>query len=73
ADCNNVAGTYDTDDPAASAGRLTITPGPTTLVACPEGSLGDLFVIGLSKAFSYSIENDALTIVTRDLGTLTFK
>ncbi|HEX5014349.1 MAG TPA: META domain-containing protein, partial [Candidatus Limnocylindrales bacterium] len=47
ADCNNVAGTYDTDDPAASAGRLTITPGPTTLVACPEGSLGDLFVIGL--------------------------
>jgi heat shock protein HslJ len=73
ADCNSVAGAYDTDDPAASAGRLTITPGPTTLVACPEGSLGDLFVIGLSNAFSYSIEGDALTITTKDLGTLQFK
>ena len=73
ADCNSVAGEYETDDPAASSGPLTITPGPTTLVACPEGSLGDLFVIGLSNAYSYSIENDELTIVTRDLGTLTFK
>jgi heat shock protein HslJ len=73
ADCNSVSGAYDTDDPAASAGRLTITPGPTTLVACPEGSLGDLFVIGLSNAFSYSIESDALTISTSDLGTLQFK
>ena len=73
ADCNSLSGTYETGDPAASSGPLTIKPGPMTLVACPEGSLGDLFVIGLSGADSYAIDNDVLTINLLDGGTLTFK
>ena len=73
ADCNNLSGEYVTGDPAASSGPLTITPGPMTLAACPEGSLSDLFVIGLGGADSYAIENDVLTINRGDGGTLTFK
>ena len=65
ADCNSVGGQYETGDPAASSGPLTITPGPSTLVACPDGSLGDLFVVGLGNAESYAIEADGLTIARR--------
>lgn len=73
ADCNSVAGEYETGDPAASSGPLTITPGPSTLVYCPEGSLGDLFVIGLSNAVAYAIEGDSLTLTLGNGGTLEFK
>jgi heat shock protein HslJ len=73
ADCNNLSGTYETGDPAASSGPLTITPGPMTLVACPEGSLGDLFVIGLGSAESYAIDDNGLTITVTDGGTLQFQ
>ena len=73
ADCNSVAGDYETDDPTASSGAISITPGPTTLVFCAEGSLGDLFVIGLSNAVAYSIDAGALTITLGNGGTLEFK
>ena len=73
ADCNQVSGDYETADPAASSGPLTITPGPSTLAMCPEGSLGDLFVIGLSNAVSYGIEGDQLTITLGNGGTLQFQ
>jgi len=73
ADCNDLSGTYETGDPTAANGPLTITPGPMTLVACPEGSLGDLFVVGLGSAESYAIADDALTINLVDGGTLTFQ
>lgn len=73
ADCNSVAGSYSTADPTAATGDLTITPGPSTLMACPEGSYGDLFVIGLGGAASYAIANDELTITLGNEGTLTFK
>lgn len=73
ADCNSVAGEYETGDPAASSGPLTITPGPSTLVYCPEGSLGDLFVIGLSNAVAYAIEGDSLTLTLGTGGTLEFR
>jgi heat shock protein HslJ len=73
ADCNNLSGTYETGDPTASSGPLTITPGPMTLVACPEGSLSDLFVIGLGSAESYTIADDVLTIAVVDGGTLQFQ
>jgi heat shock protein HslJ len=73
ADCNSLSGTYETGDPASSSGPLTIKPGPMTLVACPEGSLGDLFVVGLGNAASYAIEGDVLTITLVDEGTLQFK
>ena len=67
ADCNQVAGAYTT-----SGSSLTITPGPSTLVACPDGSMGDLFVAGLAATQSYAIANSELTLTTAD-GTLTFK
>jgi heat shock protein HslJ len=73
ADCNNLAGTYVTGDPATSSGPLEIIPGPMTLAICPDGSLGDLFVIGLGNTNSYSIEGDALTLNLVDGGTLQFK
>ena len=69
ADCNQVSGTYTT----TSSGGLTIVPGPSTLAACPEGSLAPIFVAGLSSAASYTITNGALTITTQDASTLTFK
>ncbi len=69
ADCNQVAGTYAT----TSAGGLTLTLGPSTLVACPEGSLSDLYVLGLGNAASYAIANNQLTITLADQGTLVYK
>jgi heat shock protein HslJ len=69
ADCNQVRGTYT----ATAAGGLTITPGPSTIVACPEGSLSDLYVLGLSNASSYAIASGALTITLVDQGTLVFE
>ncbi len=69
ADCNQVSGTYTT----TSSGGLTIVPGPSTLAACPEGSLAPIFVAGLGSAASYTITDGALTITTQDAATLTFK
>ncbi len=68
ADCNTVAGKWT----ATSAGGLTITPGPSTIVACAEGSLGDLYILAMSNAASYAIANGQLTITTVDQGTLVF-
>ena len=69
ADCNMVNGTYTT----TSSGGLTITLGPSTLVACPPGSVADQFTLGLSNAASYAIANSQLTITLKDGGTLVFK
>src|SRR6188474_2823047 len=44
ADCNQVSGGYST-----TGSNLTMTLGPTTLMACPEGSLDGLFLEGLGK------------------------
>jgi len=68
ADCNMVAGSFTVGDSNA----LTIVPGPSTLAMCPEGSLGDLYVIGLSKAESYLIHEGQLVINLNDGGTFTF-
>ena len=73
ADCNAVAGKYTAADANASSGSLAIAPGPTTTVACPEGSLSDLYILGLSNAASYATVNGALTITLKDDGTLVFK
>jgi len=69
ADCNAVAGGYTT----TSSGGLTITPGPSTLVACGADSLGDVYVADLGKAASYAIASGQLTITLSDEGTMTFK
>ncbi len=69
ADCNQVGGTYTT----TSSGGLTIVLGPSTLVACPEGSLADQYVQALGNAASYAIANNQLTITLKDEGTLVYK
>jgi heat shock protein HslJ len=69
ADCNQVAGSYT----ATASGEMTISPGPSTLVACAEGSLGDLYVLGLSNTMSYALANGQLTLTLVDQGTLAFK
>ena len=69
ADCNQVAGTWT----ATSSGGLTITLGPSTAVGCEDGSLADLYVLGLSNAASYAVVGDQLTITLHDQGTLVYK
>ena len=69
ADCNQMSGTYTT----TSTGGLTIVLGPSTLVACPEGSLAPQYVTGLGNAASYAVANGQLTITLKDEGTLVFK
>ena len=73
ADCNTVSGTYKTANPAAASGDLTIVLGPMTSAACPEGSLADLYLLGLANASSYAIADSQLTITLPDQGTLVFK
>ena len=41
---------------------MTILPGPSTLAACPPGSLADLFVIGLGNVGGFAIVADQLTL-----------
>ena len=72
ADCNTLAGTYTTPDTTAAAGTLTLTPGPTTLVACADGSLSPLYIDALGRTASYAIANNALTITLLDGGTLQY-
>jgi heat shock protein HslJ len=69
ADCNTLNGGYV----AGSNGSLALTLGPTTIVACPEGSLSDLYIIALSKTATYAIANGQLTIKLTDQGTLVYK
>lgn len=58
ADCNVVLGQYTTDD----AGAITITLGPTTLVACPEDSQDQVFTTGLAAAAVYFFDGENLLI-----------
>jgi heat shock protein HslJ len=69
ADCNTTSGAYTT----TSSGGLTILPGPTTLVACPEGSLSPQYLAALANAASYAVANSQLTITLKDGGTLVYK
>lgn len=74
ADCNTVMGGYTTANAQATAGDLTIVPGPTTSVACPPGSYGDFFVFSLAQASSYAIDaTNTLTITLIEGGTLVFE
>jgi putative lipoprotein len=68
ADCNIVLGQYSADD-----STISILPGPTTLVACPPGSLADGFLRYLADAAVYSFTDtgDLLIELPIDSGTLT--
>lgn len=68
ADCNRVVAAYTTDGQS-----LTITPGPTTLVLCPAGSRGDLFVQQLSNAAIHFFQGGELYIdMAASGGTMRF-
>ena len=68
ADCNNVTASYTIDGQ-----NLNITMGPSTLMACPEGSQADVFIQQLSTAASYSFEPTGnLAIVLGDGNTMSF-
>jgi para-nitrobenzyl esterase len=69
ADCNIVNGGWT----ATSSGGLTLTPGPTTTVACADGSYSDLYIIGITSTTGYAVANNQLTITLRDGGTLTYR
>jgi heat shock protein HslJ len=69
ADCNTVNGAWT----ATASGGLTLTPGPSTIVACAEGSYGDLYVLALTNTASYAIANNGLTLTLADGGTLGFE
>jgi heat shock protein HslJ len=68
ADCNQIAGTYTTDP----SGGLTLTIGPSTIVACGPESRGDLYVFALSESKSYVATTTGLTITLADGGTLVY-
>ena len=68
ADCNSLAGTYTLD----RSDGMTITPGPSTLVACPDGSYGSLFAHALATVTTWAIAGADLTLTTTDGGTGTF-
>lgn len=68
ADCNQVNGSYKT----SGSNGLTITPGASTMAFCGEASFGTQYVEGLSKAASYTVSGNDLTITLSDQGTMTF-
>ena len=69
ADCNVLTGTWT----ATAAGGLSIDFARSTIVACGDGSHGDLYVLALSNSASYAIANNGLTITLKDGGTLVYE
>lgn len=70
ADCNQKGGTYST---SAEDRRLSIEITHSTMAACPEGSLEEVFVRGLTAAAGYFIENGNLNLDLKyDSGTMRF-
>jgi heat shock protein HslJ len=67
-DCNRVSGTYAW----SSDGLLTITPGPSTMAACPEGSLAGDYLAALQATTAFEVTDGRLVLTTGD-GTLTFE
>jgi heat shock protein HslJ len=67
-DCNQLAGTYTT----SGSNGISIEPGPMTLALCPNGSLDQVFIAGISAATTYAIAGGQLTL-TAPNGTMTFQ
>jgi len=68
ADCNTMHGTYVT-----KGQDITLALGPSTLVACQGGSLGDRFVDLLHTASMFRVESHGLTLrLENDAGRMTF-
>jgi heat shock protein HslJ len=71
ADCNNVLANYTTDD----SGGMTLTLGPSTLVACPPDSQVNQFLAELGVVGAYSFDNGDLVLrnVAADGGATRFR
>lgn len=65
ADCNSGGGDY-----TATATTLKFSPLISTLIACPEGSLGTEFMRDLQNAAGYHFDGDSLVIDMSDGGTM---
>lgn len=57
ADCNSIAGAYTVNGSA-----LHISPGPSSLVACPPGSLADQFTAQLFNVESFAMQGTDLIL-----------
>src|SRR5690606_21096368 len=69
ADCNRVAGGFTID-----GDTITLIPGPATLAACPEGSLGDAFMRYLFQADTFQLNDDGtLTLGLSSGGAMSFE
>ena len=68
ADCNRVMATWTADGQS-----ITITPGPSTLAACPDDSQADAFIQQLSSAAVFFFQgNDLFIDQVASAGTLRF-
>jgi heat shock protein HslJ len=68
ADCNNVLGSFTAD-----ASNMTITLGPSTMAACPPGSLDSEYLKELSDVAQYLIQDGSLVLNFKmDSGGMTF-
>lgn len=69
ADCNGASGTY-----TVNGSNLTIKIGPTTLVACPAGSLSDQYIAALGAVATYKIESNQLKLtLAKNAGRMDFR
>ncbi len=66
-DCNHSSGTYKADETS-----LTITLGPTTLMACPPPTLDNVFLAQLSQVVSYGFEGNNLILLLSTDGSMKF-
>ena len=62
ADCNTVLATYTVGE----GNTMTILPGPSTLVACPEDSQADAFMAQLGLTATYGFSQGALVLSSAD-------
>ncbi len=68
ADCNNVLGTFTAD-----ATNMTITLGPSTMAACPPGSLDSEYIKELGQVAQYLVQGQMLVLNFKaDSGGMTF-
>lgn len=69
ADCNRAIGQFTEE----ADGRLVVTLGPTTLAACPEGSIGPQFLQAMNNSnFFFFQDNNLFIDLKLDSGTMQF-
>jgi heat shock protein HslJ len=67
ADCNQIAGEY-----TVSGKSLTIKPGVSTMAACGDASLDQVFILGLASVTTYKVDGATLTLSNAAGDTMTF-